>query len=150
MKSVMNVLPINQVIQNSCTVNLDNLTKEAAIRVSMFITEHNISLRTSDHLVQLIKVLCPESETIKALTCNRTKATSIVTNLIGKYNYEDVLRRMAIQKFSLLIDESTDKGSTKHLAVVVRIVDNLSLKVRVLCLYNLSLMQRHKIFLMFQ
>jgi len=115
----MNVLPINQVIQNSCTVNLDNLTKEAAIRVSMFITEHNISLRTSDHLVQLIKVLCPESETIKALTCNRTKATSIVTNGIGKYNYEDVLRRMAVQKFSLLIDESTDKGSTKHLAVVV-------------------------------
>ena len=50
--------------------------------------------------------------------------------MIGKYNYDDVLRRMAVQKFSLLIDESTDKGSTKHLAVVVRMVDNLSLKVR--------------------
>lgn len=55
----------------------------------MFITEHNISLRTSDHLVLLIKVLCPEFETIKALTCNHTKATSILTNVIGKYYYEE-------------------------------------------------------------
>jgi len=37
---------------------------------------------------------------------------------------------MAVQKLSLLIDESTDKGSTKHLAIVARMVDNFNLKVK--------------------
>lgn len=81
-------------------------------------------------MVQLLKVLCPESETTKTLTCNCTKATIIVTNNIGKYNYNEVLKKIAVQKFSLLIDESTDKGSIKHLAIVARMVNNSSLKVR--------------------
>jgi len=44
-----------------------------------------ISLRTSDHLVQLVKTLAPESEVLKNVSCNRTKATSIVKNVVGKY-----------------------------------------------------------------
>lgn len=58
--------------------NVESRKKEAEIKISMFITEHNISFRTSDHLVALIKSVYPESEVIKKITCNRSKATAIV------------------------------------------------------------------------
>lgn len=97
--------------------------KEAEIRLAMFITEHNISLRTSDHLVQVIKSICPESQVIQNLTFNRTKATALVINVIGNYNFEKLIAKMKTQHFSILIDESTDKSSVKHLAVIVRMID---------------------------
>lgn len=110
--------------------NLNKDIKTAEIRLAMFISEHNIALRTSDHLVSLFKSICPESNVVKSLTCNRTKATAITTNVIGLHEFEDLIRRMKTQSFSILIDESTDKSSTKHLAVVSRMVHNPSFNVR--------------------
>lgn len=92
--------------------------KEAEIRLAMFITEHNIPLRTSDHLIQVIKSICPESQVVQNLTCNRTKATDLVKNVIGDYHFEKHIARMKSQYFSILIDESTDKSSIKHLALL--------------------------------
>jgi len=95
----------------------------------MFISEHNIPLRTSDHLVSLFKSICPESNVVKNLTFNRTKATAITNNVIGKYEFENLIERMK-QSFSIMIDESTDKSSTKHLAVVSRMVQSSNFVVR--------------------
>jgi len=49
--------------------------KGAEIRLSMFIVEHNIALRTSDHLVSLLKTICPaESDVIRNITCKQNKS----------------------------------------------------------------------------
>ncbi|KAL5237061.1 hypothetical protein ACI65C_004471 [Semiaphis heraclei] len=91
---------------------LEDKTKESELRLSMFIVEHNISLRTSDHLVQLIKSIL-----------YRTKATALINNVIGKFSFENLISRMQNSYFSILIDESTDRSAIKHLAIVVRIMD---------------------------
>lgn len=89
----------------------------------MFIVEHNISIRTVDHLVSLFKAISVEPDVIKNIKCNWTKATSVVCNVIGKYGSQKLIHKMKNQFFSIMIDESTDKSSVKHLAVVTRIVD---------------------------
>jgi len=98
---------------------LEDKTKESELRLSMFIVEHYISLRTSDHLVQLIKSI--PLEVINNLTCNRTKA--LINNVIGKFSFENLIFRMQNSYFSILIDESTDRSAIKNLAIVVRIMD---------------------------
>ncbi|XP_022161704.1 uncharacterized protein LOC111027613 [Myzus persicae] len=120
--------------------NLQRRKKEAEIRLALFITEHNISLRTSDHLVQLVKTLAPESEVLKNVSCNRTKATSIVKNVVGKHAFEILVDKMKKQYFSIIIDESTDKSSIKHLAIIVRMVDNdrFVVKDEFACLQEIS------------
>jgi len=74
----------------------------------MLIIEHNIALRTSDHLVSLFKTIYPDSDVIRNITCNRTKATAIVCNVIGEYNSMNLIDRMDNNLFSIMIDESTD------------------------------------------
>lgn len=120
--------------------NLQRRKKEAEIRLALFITEHNISLRTSDHLVQLVKTLAPESEVLKNVSCNRTKATSIVKNVVGKHAFEILVDKMKKQYFSIIIDESTDKSSIQHLAIIVRMVDNdrFVVKDEFACLQEIS------------
>jgi len=79
----------------------------------MFIVEHNIALRTSDHLVSLLKTICPESDVIRNISCNRTKATEIVCNVIGEYSCMNLIDRMKNNLFSIMIDESIDKSNTQ-------------------------------------
>lgn len=97
-------------------------TKEAELRIAMFIVEHNIALRTSDHLVQLIKHINPESEIVQNIFSNRTKSIMLVNNVIGSCAFDDLISRMKTNCFSILIDESTDKSAIKHLAIVVRMM----------------------------
>jgi len=130
LKSIKNTTPINKMNKLTYLNNVERRKKEAEIKISMFITEHNISFRTSNHLVALIKSVCPESEDIKKITCNRSKATAIVKNTIGKQGFEDLIEKLKTQYFSILIDESTDKSSIKHLAIVVRILDQENYIVR--------------------
>lgn len=129
-KSIKNTTAIDKMNRLTYLNRVERLKKEAEIKISMFITEHNISFRTSDHLVALIKNVCPESEVIKKITCNRSKATAIVKNTIGKQGFEDLVEKLKTQYFSILIDESTDKSSIKHLAIVVRILDQEDFIVR--------------------
>lgn len=46
--------------QVNYNINIDIKVKEAEVKVSMFITKHNKALRTSDHLISLLKSINPE------------------------------------------------------------------------------------------
>ena len=118
-KSIKNVHSIESHLGKATT--LEKKTKEAEMRIAMFISEHNISFRTSDHLVQLIKSI--DSDAVSKISCNRTKATAIVNNVLGATSFENLIDKIRSQKFTMLIDESTDKSATKNLAIVVRLLD---------------------------
>ncbi|XP_008186645.1 E3 SUMO-protein ligase KIAA1586-like [Acyrthosiphon pisum] len=125
-KSHANLIPANmmpRVLQQS---SIEKKTKSAELRIAMFIVEHNIAHRTSDHLVSLIKTIssdCSDPDIINNIKCNRTKATALINNAVGSYGQEELVKIMNNQSFSILIDESTDKSSIKTLAIIVRLMD---------------------------
>lgn len=97
-----------------------NQQKEAEIRIASFIAEHNIPLSVADHLTSLIKTTCPDSDIAKKITCARTKCTKIIQNVTGENQFQQVVKILQSEKFSLIVDEYTDISSTKHLALVTR------------------------------
>jgi len=125
-KSHNNLIPANmmpRVLQQS---SIEKKTKSAELRIAMFIVEHNIAHRTSDHLVSLIKTIssdCSDPDIINNIKCNRTKATALINNAVGSYGQEELVKIMNNQSFSILIDESTDKSSIKTLAIIVILID---------------------------
>jgi hypothetical protein len=111
-KSILTVLTHNDV---------NSKTKIAEMRIAAFVTEHNLPFAICDHLSNLIKKIGTDSKVVENISCGRTKCTGIVNNVIGRISHEELVDLMRTNYFSLLIDESTDKGCTKHLALVVRI-----------------------------
>lgn len=99
---------------------LDDAVKESELRLATFICEHDLPLRTVDHLPQLIQSMCPDSEIAKNMKCHRTKLTAMIKNVTGKYSSSHLIDHLKCSKFSLIVDESTDKGCTKHLCMVAR------------------------------
>ncbi|XP_008189985.1 uncharacterized protein LOC103311924 [Acyrthosiphon pisum] len=98
--------------------------KETEIRIASFVVEHNIPINVSDHIVSLINSIQLQPKYLAKLTCDRTKCTAIINNVIAITGFEDLVNYLKTNKFSLLVDESTDISSVKNLAMVVRTCQN--------------------------
>ncbi|XP_049309067.1 uncharacterized protein LOC125777735 [Bactrocera dorsalis] len=76
----------------------------------MFFAEHNVALTVVDHLIPLLKEIVPDSEIIKNVDLGRKKCTSIIKNVIAKEEKDNLVKKLKVNPFSVMIDESTDIG----------------------------------------
>lgn len=73
-----------------------------------------------EHLPKLMQAVCPDSKIAKEIKCSSTKTHDIIDHIIGKESFNNLCEDLRQTKFSLIIDESTDLSTTKHLCLVVR------------------------------
>ena len=93
----------------------------AEIMMSNFIAHHNLSFLTADYLSQLLKSMFPDSAIASDFACKRTKTKSIICDALDPYHKEVVISNLLKMPFSLLCDESNDRGaSVKLLTILVR------------------------------
>ena len=121
---------INQPAISDCfekTTMLSQKINEAKIRLSTFIVEHNIPFNVTEYLVPLIQTIGNDPEIVKAISCGRKKCTQIVKNVTGARGFETIVQFLRVNKFSIIVDESTDVSSVKHLVIVVRYFDGKSI-----------------------
>lgn len=77
-----------------------------------------------DHLPQLISNICADSKIAAAIASGRTKTSAIVKNVVGNEHFTIICENLRRKKFSLIVDESTDLTTEKHLCLVVRYLNN--------------------------
>lgn len=92
--------------------------------MACFIAEHNLSFNIASHLTTLICTVCPDSKIVQELSMSRTKARAIIVNVTGETAEENLVEKLQNNNFAILVDESTDKSTIKHLALVVRTVNS--------------------------
>nr|XP_015839951.1 PREDICTED: uncharacterized protein LOC107398905 [Tribolium castaneum] len=111
-------------------LELDQEVQNVEIKICALLAEHNVPFMIMDHLEPLLKSsFSGDSRIAQRLQLKRTKATGIVQNVIAtceKNNLENLLKS---NKFSILVDESTDIGCVKTACILDRIFDNLSGKI---------------------
>lgn len=86
----------------------------------MFFIEHNIAFDVADHLMDLIKSFDKNSPVLQKMTGDRTKVTKLVTNVVGEFSFNELVNYLKLNNFSIMVDESTDVGTKKNLAITVR------------------------------
>ncbi|XP_052212161.1 uncharacterized protein LOC127831212 [Dreissena polymorpha] len=101
----------------------------AEVLFCAFIAEHNLPFAVADHFTDLVKVMFPDSEVAKKFRCKRTKATNIVTKVLAPEAEKKVTHLCRSQKFSILMDESNDRGDSNYVAILVRTYDKDVLQV---------------------
>ncbi|CAH1966190.1 unnamed protein product [Acanthoscelides obtectus] len=63
--------------------NIDEKAKEGVLRLAGFIAEHNLPIRLMEHISNLVKSICTDSEIAQAIKCIRTKMTNVIRNVTG-------------------------------------------------------------------
>ena len=108
---------------------LQNAVQNAEVKLTGFLVEHNLSFKTTDHLVELLKSIFPDSKIAQQISLKRTKATAVATAVIGETEKEVLASKLKQSKFSAISDESTDISTQKSSCVVVRFYDEQSNKI---------------------
>lgn len=96
----------------------------------MFIVQHNLPFLLIEHLVNLIKAVASDSTIVKDLKIGKGKAQYTTIDIIMKEGLEVMGKILQENKFSLIIDEATDIGTNKCLALVVRYYEISTGKIR--------------------
>ena len=102
---------------------------KAELLLVAFMAEHNIPFSQADHLVEVMKKMFPDSNVAKYIQMKRTKSSYVMQDGIAREEKEDITKICQNNKFSLIIDESTDISITQILAVVVRYYDEKKCQV---------------------
>ncbi|MED6250372.1 hypothetical protein ATANTOWER_031368 [Ataeniobius toweri] len=101
---------------------LETTVKTAEVKLAGFLAEHNIAMKATNHLVDVIKDIFSDSKTAQNMSLG-TKVTAIAKHVIGDCYFESLSEILMRKKFSILVDESTEIGNVKTLCVVVRFFD---------------------------
>lgn len=118
--------PISNFINDGKKLKEIEQTKRAEILLCGFLSEHNLPFNVMSHLSAVCKQAFPDSKFSQNMNLGRTKATSIVKNVIGKCHSEDLANILKSTCFSVIIDESTDVGCIKTLCICVKFFDKMN------------------------
>lgn len=123
LRSASNTPKVETYISNEPKEKNFQLVKEAELKLTMFLNEHNLPFQLMDHLPDFIRSICPDSNIAKLIKCGRTKATAITRDCLAKEQISIIVEKLKSNVYSLIIDETTDVSTHKALAVVVRFYD---------------------------
>jgi Domain of unknown function (DUF4371) len=111
---------------------------KAELLLTAFMAEHHVPFLQADHLMDSMKKMFPDSAIAKCMTMKRTKASYVMQDGIATEEKQDIAKICQSNKFSLIIDESTDISVCQILAVVVRYYDEERCQVVDALLYSIE------------
>ena len=94
----------------------------------VFSTEHNIPFSTSDHFETICQKAFPDSKIVRDISLKLTKMSCVIQDGIAFHERLSLTTVCQTQKFSLIIDESTDISVTQILAVVDELLDTVTVE----------------------
>lgn len=97
--------------------NVCNFCARAECTLALYIAEHS-SIRHIDHLTDVCKKCFKDSKSTSGMKLHRTKCTQIINYILEPHFEKELRSDIGNQKYSLLIDESTDISVTKYLGIV--------------------------------
>jgi hypothetical protein len=91
-------------------------TKKTECRLALFIAQHT-AINLTDHLIDVCKTSFVKDA--QQMQMHRTKCSNIIKNVLAPYFVENLKADLGNNKFSLLLDESTDISTQKYLGIVI-------------------------------
>ena len=117
-----NSVDITQFMTKNISTESEQTAKSELLFAAYF-AEHNIPFANIDHLLPVCKAAFPDSKIAEKISMKRTKLSYVIQDGIAFDEKSAIADVCKTQKFSLIIDESTDISVTQILAVVVRYFD---------------------------
>lgn len=104
-------------------------TKTLEFQMAMFLIKNNLPFSLADELVTSLKNIDIDEMVQKKLACNRTKCTALIC-AIGNFSQGQLIDILKNDIFSVIVDESTDISTTKHLVLCARYLEGDDFEVR--------------------
>ena len=102
---------------------LESQVRREEVKVTGFITEHNIPLAVADHVGALFKDIFHDSNIAKNYACGKNKTSCILNRAIKPELQKNLINQIKKDCYSISTDGSNDQGLKKMNPVTVRLFD---------------------------
>ena len=126
-KKSINAATHNRKIGFARKETISDSLKKAELELAVAASCH-FSTLAIDHFGEIIKRNAKGS-VMEKLRLHRTKCSALITSVIAPSLKQELIGDVSRQKFSLLLDESTDVSVTKLLAICIRYFSSNSEKI---------------------
>lgn len=118
----------------------NTVTVRAELNMVALVARRNIPFSFTDHLLSTLNFACKDSNTIRKMSCNRTKTTYLMTECLSVYAHEKLVSDILnAQGVSILCDKATDISMNKTFCINVRFIKDDAAVTR---LYHLALVDK--------
>lgn len=101
----------------------------AELLISAFMAEHGMPFHQAEHLSEVVKKMFPKCDVAQKMFMKKTKASYVMQEGIAYEERQEIAKICKENKFSIMIDESTDVSVSQVLAVMIRFFDKAKCKV---------------------
>ena len=98
--------------------SFENERKVIEIKLCAFMAEHNLPISLVESFVELLKSLFPDDKPLALVKLGKQKATNIIRQVLGFDYIRKATKLLRLQRFSTIIDETTDISTRKQLAIM--------------------------------
>lgn len=105
-------------------------TVKMEIKLCSFIAEKNLPISICEDLVPLLRSLFPSDKALKRVTLGKQKATNTVRQVLGFHYMKENVSLLRDNKFSIVLDETTDRSTKSQMAVLGTFFDMENFKMR--------------------
>ena len=102
------------------------------IKLCSFITEKNLPISIVEDLVPLLRNLFPSDPALREVKLGKQKATNVIRQVLGFHAMKEGVSKLQNNKFSLIIDETTDKSTTSQLAILAVYFNEQTFKLEII------------------
>ena len=120
-ESAKSKIDISQFLNKKQSTESEQIAKSELIIAGFFFSEHNIPLAHAEHFVTVCKKTFPDSQIAAKIAMKKTKMSYVIQDGIAYYEKLALTDICKKQKFSIIIDESTDISVNQILAIVFRL-----------------------------
>ena len=108
-----------------------NVSKAVSeIKVVALVVDKNLSFLLEDDLIPFLQNLAPDSKILYGINLNRKRIIDIVNNVLAPTYREYMTEVLKKEKFSIMVDESTDKSNLQYMCILVRYFDPENNKIQ--------------------
>lgn len=119
---------LHRVLANQRSTAAKSARAEAIL--ANMLVEHNLPFLLMDHLPGVIRHAFPDSKIAKDIKSARTKTTAVVKHALAPASHASMVSGvLASPAYSLLMDESTDRGDKKRVGMLIRYYDQSSFRI---------------------
>lgn len=97
----------------------DMKVRRGELKWAAMLAEKNLPISLIDTLIPVAESIYKDSDIAKKMKSKRTKTSCLITNVLGPEFDNSLRKNLRESKFSLVLDETTDKGSIKQCALTV-------------------------------
>lgn len=109
---------------------VDKSARKIELKICSFLAEHYLPISLCEPFLLLLKNLFHENDALKRVHLGKQRASNVIRQVFGKHLLQELCEVLKERMFSVIIDETTDRNTTKQMSIIVQYWDDSKNKIQ--------------------